>query len=180
MSRSAATDPSSPPFGIEARHIGDSSRGGLRRLLKALVIGLPLLAALLGYLGGGAPSVFRAASPRAALTVETPGILRGGNWFETRMIVEPRVDVADLAIAVDQRLWRRMSVDTLIPDPESVEATDGRYTYRFGPLRAGERLVVKIDGQIQPTGPRRLQGRVSARDGERVLASAPVSVVVLP
>jgi hypothetical protein len=175
-----STTSSSPPYGIAPRHIEERSRGWGLSLIKLAVVGVPLAAALLGWLGGTAPTITRAASPSARLAVEAPAILRSGNWFEARVVVEPRVDIADLTIAIDQPLWRRMSIDTFAPDAEKAESKSGRFSYRFGPLPRGERFVLKLDGQIQPYGLRRLQGRVTVRDGERPLVSVPVSLVVLP
>lgn len=169
-----------PPYGIDAAHLAPASTGRPRTLLTLLLIGGPLLAALLGWLGGGRETTFAARTAQAALTVETPGILRSGNWFETRIVVEPAVDVADLTIAIDQPLWRGMSIDTAVPDAEKVETLDDRFTYSFGALDRGKRFVFKLDGQIQPRGFRQLSGQVTARDGDRVLAQVPVAITVLP
>lgn len=174
------TPSSSLPYGIGAGHFGERPVRRMRPLLQLLIIGIPLAAAMLGFLGGGAPRIIRAASPGAQLTVEAPRVLRSGNWFETRVIVEPAADVADLAIAIDQPLWRRMSIDTLVPDAEKAESAEGRFTYSFGPVAGGERFVLKLDGQIQPYGLRILNGRIGVRDGDNPLVSAPVTLVVLP
>lgn len=169
-----------PPFGIGEEHISPRSTGWVRRSLTVLLIGVPLAAALLGLLGGGNDEATTARARQAALTVEMPRVLRSGNWFETLVTVEPAADIKDLAIAIDQPLWRGMSIDTAVPDADKVEALDGRFTYTFGPLKRGERFVFKLDGQIQPRGLRRLSGRISALDGERELAGLPVEVLVLP
>lgn len=168
------------PFGIDARHLEGRSRGWGRALLRFLIIAVPLLAAVLGLLGGGPASVTRAAAPGVALTVETPRILRSGNWFESRITVRPALDIADLTIAVDQSLWRQMSIDTMTPDADKARSRNGVFSYSFGPAKRGEPFVLKLDGQIQPHLLRRLDGRIAVRDGERVLVSAPVSVLVLP
>ncbi len=178
--RAAPSASSPPPFGILPRHIGGGALGWGRPLGRFVVIGVPLLAALLGLLGGGAPHVTSVASSTVTLSVEAPRVLRSGNWFETRVIVEPAADIADLTIAVDRPLWRRMSIDTMAPDAEKAESTGGAYAYGFGPVRRGERFVLKLDGQIQPQWLRRLHGRIAVRDGDRPLASVPVSLLVLP
>lgn len=169
----------SPPFGIDRRHFEPRSPGWLRTLLIALLIGLPLLAALLGFLGGR-ETVRSVRGAEAVLTVATPHILRSGNWFETQIIVEAATDIEELAIAIDQPLWRGMSIDTAIPDAEKVETLDGRFTYSFGPLAGGERFLLKLDGQIQPRGPRELSGSIAVLDGERRLAALPLTIRVLP
>lgn len=172
--------PTSPPFGIGSHHLESRSPPWRRGLLSLVLIGGPLLAAMLGLLGGTGPSATRVRTPAALLVVETPAILRSGNWFETLVTVEPTEDVADLTIALDQPLWRAMSIDTLAPDAEKSEAKDGTFSYSFGPLRRGQRFVLKLDGQIQPRGFRVLRGRVAASDGDRLLAAVALSTKVLP
>ena len=168
------------PFGIGERHFAPQAPRWLRPALVLALIVLPLLAAFLGLLGGGPEPVRVARSPEATLTVVTPAILRSGNWFETQVVVEPNQDIADLSIAVDQPLWRGMSIDTAIPDPEKLESLEGEFTYGFGPLRRGERFLFKLDGQIQPRGFRRMSGRITVKDGERALVAVPVTLTVLP
>ena len=169
-----------PPYGIGDRELRSGFLARWRPWLAIVLLGAPLLAALSGFLGGGPERMFRAASPQAVMTIATPGVLRSGNWFETRIVVEPRADIADLTVAIDDPLWRGMSIDTLVPDAEKAESKDDSFAYGFGPVKAGERFVLKIDGQIQPRGLRRLRGDVTLRDGDRPLASAPVSIQVLP
>lgn len=176
----AATASLPPPYGIGERHLHSRFLSRWRPWLAVVLLGAPLLAALLGFLGGGREATFHAASPQAAMTITTPGVLRSGNWFETRIVVEPRADIADLTVAIDDSLWRGMSIDTLVPDAEKAESKDGSFTYGFGPMKAGERFVLKIDGQIQPRGLRRLRGDVTLRDGDLALIAAPVSIQVLP
>lgn len=169
-----------PPYGIGPRHIAGPRAPWLRPALTLLLIGGPLLAGMLGWLGGGAERVTRAIAPQAQFEVVTPGILRSGNWFETQIRVTPRAGASDLAIAFDEDLWRFMSIDTLLPDAESAEFGEGHFTFHFGPVKAGDSFVLKIDGQIQPRWLRTQAGRVRVFDGKRELASAPVSMTVLP
>lgn len=183
MPDESASGPSrltAPPYGIDPRHFGPRHGPWLRPALKLLLIGLPLLAAMFGLLGGGAERVDAASAPQVRMEVVTPGIVRSGNWFETQVRVVPRADMADLTIAFDEDLWRFMSIDTLLPDAESAEFGEGRFTFHFGPVKAGDRFVLKIDGQIQPRWLRRQAGQVAVLDGETELVSAPVTLTVLP
>lgn len=168
------------PIGLEERHVRPTSPTWIRSALILLLIGGPLALAMFGVLGGGNDRIVTVRTPAANLTIETPHILRSGNWFETRIVVEPLRDTASLSVAIDQPLWRGMSIDTAIPDAEKVEATGGRFTYSFGPVARGEKLVFKLDGQIQPRGFRRVTGTIDAKDGEVTLAELPITLTVLP
>lgn len=168
------------PFAIGEQHMSPSHRRPLRDVLAAVIIGGPIGAALFGLLGGNDAATATVRAPAAQVSVTAPQVLRSGNWFEVEVEVAPSADVPDLTIAIDRALWRRLSVDTMVPDAESAESLDGRYRYHFGPVKRGETFVLKIDGQIQPDGMRRLQGRVTAGDGERPLADVPIGITVLP
>ncbi|PNU02075.1 hypothetical protein [Novosphingobium guangzhouense] len=175
-----ADAPSSAPYGIDPLHCEVPRLARWRTPLATAVFVVVLGSALLGWLGGGPPDVTEYRTPLATATLEYEPVLRSGNWFETVLNITPRRDVADLVVTVDQPLWRGMSIDTLTPDAESVEALDGRYTHHFGKMRAGETFRMKFDGQIQPRALRTLSGFITVEDGTRPLVSMPVGVTVLP
>ncbi|HUD30459.1 MAG TPA: hypothetical protein VMQ93_16445, partial [Novosphingobium sp.] len=112
--------------------------------------------------------------------LEHEPILRSGNWFETQLTVTPARDVKDLVMAVDQPLWRGMSIDTIAPDAESAEGLDGTFSYHFGEVKAGEPLRIKFDGQIQPRALRVLAGDITIADDKTDLIAIPLSITVLP
>ncbi|MDP3676658.1 MAG: hypothetical protein Q8R44_16435 [Novosphingobium sp.] len=173
------------PVGIGREHLAPSGPRWLRPLLLWVAIGVPIALALTGALGGGQPGrwvVQRESSDRTSriLVVETPWVIRSGNWFETRVEIVPPADVADLVVAIDDPLWRRMSIDTVLPDAEKAEYREGAFRLSFGPAKAGELRVVKFDGQIQPWGPRRLKGHYRVLDGDAAFADVAVSVTVMP
>lgn len=172
--------PSQAPYGIDPLHCEVPGLARWRTPLATAVFVVVLGSALAGWLGGGAPDVTEYRAPEAKATLEYEPVLRSGNWFETVLNVTPAHDAADLVIAVDQPLWRGMSIDTLTPDAESVEATDGRYAHHFGKVKAGETFRMKFDGQIQPRALRTLSGSIRIEDGDRPLLSIPLNVTVLP
>ncbi|HUD31003.1 MAG TPA: hypothetical protein VMQ93_19230, partial [Novosphingobium sp.] len=105
---------SSPaPYGIDAYHCEVERYARFRTPLAALVFVVVLGSAMLGWLGGGAAEVTAYVSPSARVVLEHEPILRSGNWFETQLTVTPARDVKDLVMAVDQPLWRGMSIDTI-------------------------------------------------------------------
>lgn len=177
--RGAQVTAGGAPYRITERHIEPRRRTAAQVALWMILLA-PLLAAIFGFLGGGPSERTTVRNPLAELSVDAQRIARSGNWFETVIVAVPRRDVADLTIAIDQPLWRRMSIDTLAPDAEKAEFKEGSFRYAFGPLRAGERFEMKLDGQLQSWGYRRLRGEVELLDGERPLASVPLTITVLP
>jgi hypothetical protein len=174
------------PYGIDPAHCEVERYARFRTPLAAMVFIIVLGSALLGWLGGGSADVTAYVSPSARVVLEHEPILRSGNWFETVLTVTPARNVKDLVMAVDQPLWRGMSIDTLAPDAESAEGLDGTYSYHFGAVKAGERLRIKFDGQIQPRALRFLKGDITLSDdgvegaAKANLIAIPLSVTVLP
>ena len=168
------------PYGIDAYHCEVERYARWRTPLAVVVFIVVLGSALLGWLGGGAASVKAYVSPSAKVVLEHEPILRSGNWFETVLTVTPARDVKDLIMAVDQPLWRGMSIDTIAPDAESAEGLDGTYSYHFGAVKAGEALRIKFDGQIQPRALRVLEGDITIADDKSDLIAIPLSITVLP
>ena len=169
------------PDGLEERHAGH--RPALHRHanpLSVLLLGGLLLLALLGLLGGGKSPVVQASAPAATLSVKTPQTLRSGLFFETDITAEAHAPIADAVIAVPPSLWQDETVNTQVPAPDKEAFKDGAFRFHYGPLAAGERLHVKVDGQINPPLTVGTEGAVVLLDGEREIARVPLSVRVLP
>jgi hypothetical protein len=148
------------PFGL----------GGL-----ALVLGI----ALSGVLGTDAD--VSASGAAAELVVEGPRRMRTGGVFETVFVVHAKRDIRDLTLLVDEHLWRGMTINTLLPDPSEHGFRDGAFEFRFGELRSGDTLLIKVDGQVNPLLlPAANDGTVSVADGATVLVSADLAMELLP
>ena len=140
-----------------------------------------VLAAALSGLAGGQPSPLRTKSFEAArLEVKTPSVIRNGEFFETRIRIEAARDVSDAVLAVSSSLWTDMTINTMIPAAAEESFKDGTHRFSYGKLRAGETLVVKIDGQINPPLFAGTRGDIALFDGERRLGSMPLQIKVLP
>ncbi len=174
----AATD--SRPDGISEKMIS-----GQRWHRHASPFSFVLLAAVvavaLSGLVGGQPSPLRGQDFGAArLEVKTPSVIRNGEFFETRIRVEATRDVSDAVLAVTPSLWTDMTINTMIPAAAEESYKDGAYRFSYGELRAGDTLVVKIDGQINPPLFAGTKGEIALFDGEQRLGSMPHQIKVLP
>jgi len=148
--------------------------------LPVLGLAALLATALSGVLGGGPGSTYAAESDAAALRVENPAIIRNGEFFETRIDIEAKRPIAELKLLVDASLWRGMTQNSMIPQASDETTEDERHVYSFGPLEAGESLLVQIDTQSNPTLLGSTQGSVSVADGDTELVTLPLSIKVLP
>ena len=139
-----------------------------------------LLVALSGLLGGAPAPTMRAAAAGAELAVTTPDRLRNGMFFETRVAAVAKRPIDDAVIAIPAVMWRDLTINTLIPGPAEEEFVDGEFRFHFGPLAAGQRLGVKIDGQMNPARLGSSTGRIRLLDGEVEVAALPVTLQVIP
>lgn len=175
------TDAKSYPDGLADDH-AVADRGFRRHAspVSILLIGALLLAAMLGLLGGSRTRAVAASGAAAELSVVTPQILRNGLFFETRIVVRARIAIARPTLAIGATLWRDMTINTQFPDAKEQGFKNGSYTFEYAPLRAGDTLELKFDGQINPPLTVGTSGRVALSDGERPLVSLPVAMTVLP
>jgi hypothetical protein len=148
--------------------------------ISILILGSLLLAAALG-LTGGQPSLPRTLDlGEARLTVKTPVVIRNGEFFETDLTLTAEAPLDDAVIAVTPALWHDMTVNTMIPAPAEESFEDGHFRFSYGPLEAGARLHVKIDGQINPPLFAGTRGEIALFDGDRRLGAMPLHIRVLP
>jgi hypothetical protein len=73
-----------------------------------------------------------------------------------------------------------MTINTMTPAPGEEQFKDGAFRFDYGPLKAGETLDIKIDGQINPPLFAGTRGQIALFDGERELAATPLHITVLP
>jgi hypothetical protein len=167
------------PDGIDPAHAEPRS-GGWRRWIVVLLLAAIMLAALLGAFGGGKARPVIATREAAKLEVRTPRVIRNGMFFETQVRVTARAPIAKAVIAVDAGLWRDMTINTMFPAPSEESFQDGAFRFDYGPLKSGETLTVKIDGQINPPLFAGTDGKIAVLDGEHELAALPLAITVLP
>jgi hypothetical protein len=167
--------------------IGDSeaeaSGRGLRRhasVISVVLLGVILIVALTGLLGGGAPTRHVADAPAASRAVVSPRVLRNGEFFEMRFEVAARQALEKPSLEVDPALWRQLTVNTQLPGAKEESFKNGMLHFDYDRLAAGDRLEVKIDGQVNPPLMAGTAGTVALKDGEREIARVPIRITVLP
>jgi hypothetical protein len=144
------------------------------------VLGVLILVALSGILGGGRNPTMQAVGSQASLFFNAPVVLRSGQFFEMRLRVVAHRRIDKPVIAVPVGYWRDLTINSFYPAPIGEQARDGHFEFEFDPLEAGEAMNLKIDGQVNPPLVGRLAGRLELRDAERTIVAMPVSLRVLP
>jgi hypothetical protein len=168
------------PDGIERRHIHEVGGSGLRTApVGAAGLGLLLGAAIFGVFG--VDDAVSSAGDGAALTVEGPKRIRSGEFFEMLFTIETERELRDAVLRVDEDIWHDVTINTMIPQAAEEGFKDGSFEFHFGALRPGTRLLVKVDGQINPAyPPGNNAGAIVLADAAAEIATIDYSMRVLP
>lgn len=169
------------PDGIVADHA--DRRGRLHRhanLVSLAVLFGVMLLGFSGLLGGARTDPRQAEFADATLRVTTPRTLRNGVFFEMRVEVTAKRSIGKLVVALPPRLWRDMTINTMVPAPTEEAFEDGAFRFDYGALEAGKTLVMKVDGQINPPLTLGNSGEVALYDDKRRIGAVPVRIAVLP
>ena len=149
-----------------------------RRVLFVLLTAFAV-AALLGVFGQR-PQQSVAAADGAELDVSAPSRLRGGLLFQARFTVEARGAIENASLVLARGWTESMQINTIEPSPTEEASRDGDLALSFGPLAAGDRLVLSMQFQVNPTNIGRRSADVGLYDGEELLAQVDRTLTVFP
>lgn len=148
--------------------------------VSLIILAALMLVALTGALGGQPGERSLVQAPAAALKVDMARVLRSGMFFEMRIAVTARRPLQATTVAIEPSLWRDMTLNTELPDPEKQGFKNGQLRWSYGPLKPGESLLVKVDGQVNPPLFAGTQGDIVLLDGEQEIARQHLSIRVMP
>ena len=137
------------------------------------------LAALFNVFGQEA-STTSASGDAAELQVFAPDALRGGLFFEGRFTVTANDDLEDVVLVLASGWAENMHINTIEPAPTEETGRDGDLSLHFGPLGAGERLVVYMQFQVNPTNVGRRSANVELYDGDTLITSIERTLTIFP
>jgi hypothetical protein len=140
---------------------------GRRAFLHVLLAAVA--AALAGAVGQRASSTV-AAEPAARLAVRAPQVVRGGLLFQARIEVRARRAVEHPRLVLDEGWLSGLQVNTIEPSPASEASRDGRLVLSYDALDPGDRLVVYLQFQLDPTSVGRTRNDVELDDATTRLA----------
>ena len=142
---------SEPPEGIDERNLEGSGRVGTAlRQVTVGVLAAILVTALTGVFGQ--PGRTRAAdAPAARLTMETASVVRGGLFFQAHIEVVARQEIEYPRLVLDEGWLDGLQINTIEPAPESESSRDGRLVLSYSAMKPGDRLLVSIHLQTEPT-----------------------------
>ena len=157
-----------------------SFRGELvaRWVVLGLLAALAIIA-LLGVLGQTARES-RASAAAAELEISAPEHVRGGLFFQGRFTVDARAPLENATLVLDQGWLENMHINTIEPAPAEEASRDGDLALSFGPLAEGDRLVVYMQFQVNPTNVGRRSADVTLYDGDTEIVTIDRTLTVFP
>lgn len=151
-------------------------------VFRRIFFGLILLLVVLGLLNvfGQRPTTTLAATSSADLHVFAPTRLRGGLYYEGRITVDAKQEIAKATLVLDGGWTEQMQINTIEPSPIGESSRDGRLALEFGHVPAGEKLVTWLQFQVNPTNVGRRSQDVELYDDTTLLATADRTVTIFP
>jgi hypothetical protein len=150
----------------------------VRRFLLVAVLVLPVLALLDVF--GQNESTRSATGAGAALSVEAPGAARAGDQFTATISVTPREHLDDAQIVLAGGWLDQITRNDASPQASNEASRGDRLVMGYGPLDAGQRLVVRLALQVNPTAIGHRDIGVEIDDGGRPVAALPGSMRIYP
>lgn len=143
-------------------------------LLAALAV-----AALLEAFGQS-PQQSSVAAERAALEVSAPARLRGGLFYQGRFTIRAQEAIENATLVLAPGWMENTHINTIEPAPTEEASRNGDLALSFGPLAAGDELVLYMQFQVNPTNVGRRSADVGLYDGDELLASVDRTVTIFP
>jgi hypothetical protein len=139
-----------------------------------------LLVAGLANAFGQRPSSTRVAAAAADLEVTLPKRLRSGLIFESRITITARRSVEDARLVLDSGWTEGMTINTMDPSPLGQASDDGKLALELGHVPAGEKYVLWLQMQVNPTTVGHRSADVELDDGARRIAVVERTITVFP
>ena len=146
------------------------------------VLGLVAVIAIAALAGvfGQTPREATVAADAATLEVSAPLRLRGGLFYQGRFTVDAHQALDNVTLVLAQGWLENTSINTIEPSPTEETSRDGKLALSFGPLGEGERFVLYMQFQVNPTNVGRRDAGVELYDGDTLLATIDRTVTVFP
>ena len=149
------------------------------RLGVMTIVAVIALLGLLDVFGQGTTQT-AASAPAAVLRVTAPKAVRGGLFFQSRVEVRARRDIAHPRLVLDEGWIEGMQVNSIEPSPVGEASRDGRLVLSYDALDTGERLVVWFQFEVNPTNTGHRAYGLELDDADTRIAAIDRYITVFP
>lgn len=163
---------------------GDTSPRGLTvgMWMRRAVMALFALLSVLGLVGifGQRSSGEAATSAAATLRLSAPSAVRGGLFFQSRIEVRALRAIDHPRLVLDRGWVEGMQVNSIEPSPMGETNRGERLVLSYDGLQAGDRLVVWLQFEVNPTNVGRRSYGLQLDDAETPIATLKRDITVWP
>ncbi len=121
-----------------------------------------------------------ASTPAAVVRLTAPAAVRGGLFFQSRVEIRARHAIAHPRLVLHEGWVEGMQFNSIEPNPVSEAGRDGRVVLGYDGLGAGERLVVWMEFEVNPTTAGRRSYGLELDDGATRIAAIDRHITVYP
>lgn len=168
------------PDGLAQSHERERPVRRAMNLIGVFALLALLVFAMTGVLGGGPRPVLSAQAPAGELSIKAPDVLRSGMFFEIGVEVRANRAIGKPVIAISESYWRDITINTVEPAPAGEKSEERMFLFEYDPMAPGDVLLLKFDGQINPSLFAGTSGRIELRDDKETVAAIPLELTVLP
>jgi hypothetical protein len=150
----------------------------VRRGLLALVAAILVLALVNVF--GQRPQSTTVAGPGASMKLYAPARLRGGLMYESRFEITAERELKDARLLLGSGWLEGMTINTIEPGPIGEASRDGDLSLDLGHIPAGQRYLLFMQSQVNPTNVGSRGADVELYDGSKLIAHIDHSFTVFP
>ena len=163
------------------RHV-DLEKSSLEPWLQraGVVVLAALLVAALANVFGQKVETASATAAAAELEVEAPSAVRSGLIYEVQFTITAHRALDEPTLVLDSGWFDGFTINTFSPDTADWVQRDGLNLLSYGPLAAGDVLVVRLQYQVNPTMVGRRDQGVALEDGGSPILTLDHDVTVFP
>jgi hypothetical protein len=149
-----------------------------RRLVMTIFAAIALLG-LLDVFGQGATQTV-ARTPAAVMRVTAPAAVRGGLFFQSKVEIRALRAIEHPRLVLDEGWVEGMQFNSISPAPVSEAGRDGRVVLSYDRVDAGERLVVWMQFEVDPTNVGHRSYGLELDDADTKVAAIHRDITVFP
>jgi hypothetical protein len=150
----------------------------VRRVAASIILAIVLLGLLNVF--GQRPQTSTAAAAPASLEVYGPERARAGLYYMARFTIRAREDVENATLVLDPGWAEGITINTIEPSPVGEASDNGRIVLELGHIPAGQKYVLFMHLQVNPTNVGHRSQDVELRDGDTVLARVDRTITLFP
>jgi hypothetical protein len=150
----------------------------IRRLILLLLLVFAILGATNQF--GQRASTASAQTEAATLEIRAPKALRGGLLYQARFTTTAHRELKKATLVLGSGWFEGMQLNTLEPSPIGESSRNGSVVFELGHIPAGQKHVLYLQLQVNPTDVGSRTQSVELWDGDERLLSLNRSLRIFP